>query len=699
MAHRIILLLTISLTAGFAWMVREVPYPAAGQLGDLFSLLTNGSLYGTAIRDLMNFRGAYLYDLWGIFLYLSIFSLILAIGGLWVNRLLPDLPADCGVIRITVQWALGTGSVSILWFLFATMGWLSSNVALPMAALGLGFALYKSPSILIRLRTFRSSLSGWSLTEKIALSFLTVWLIIWASNAFVPETWIDSLVYHLGLPSYYMANRDFRPDPHVIFSYNNQNAQMLYLWSLLMKSEVALKLLNWTFLVMILIALYGFVEKYSNRFCALMAVLMMALLPMTVWQVTYASNDLQMAFGLLMGWILMAQACNAGSETSRNRVLLVSGFCFGIAFGTKTNSLAVILWSFFALMVYLLRKDRGWAQLKSAGFWLGGIGLFSLPWILRNSYYSGNPVYPFFQELMGKSYLKEWHSAEVFVGTMREYVGNPHLAIISNAKELFEVLIGVRFGDTVMYQIGWILGLFLFALAPFLHRGRASLVMRMTTLTALASFWTMSRIVVNPRYALVCFLFLCIPVGVELTESSKSQKMRSLIFALILSNLFFHGTVKNLVHYGFKSSAMTLLGASPERFDFSIHPFSLIKIHEFRAISDFAEVQIGERERVLMIGLYTPYRFDRPFHYSSNLDRQWIDEALDTQNKPGELHKLLIREGFDYILFDRLGWERYFKSHFSRMTQEKIKVLTDFFEKYTEPKASTENYTLLKIAR
>src|SRR3989339_728843 len=90
--------------------------------------------------------------------------------------------------------------------------------------------------------------------------------------AFVPESWFDALVYHLGLPSYYIANKEFVPSPYNIFSYLNQNSEMLFLWSLLMKSEVALKLLNWTFLVMTLVAVYTFVKIFSDIYCGLVAV-------------------------------------------------------------------------------------------------------------------------------------------------------------------------------------------------------------------------------------------------------------------------------------------------------------------------------------------------------------------------------------------------------------------------------------------
>jgi len=348
------------------------------------------------------------------------------------------------------------------------------------------------------------------------------------------------------------------------------------------------------------------------------------------------------------------------------------------------------------VLLFFLRKYGIRALSKMVGSWLVGILLFSAPWLIRNVSNTGNPVYPLFQETLKKPHIKEWHDAKGFFGTSEKTKKRPR-AVISNYKELMEVLIGIRYEQIVMYQTGWILGLFLLAAVPFFCRGSPFVFARATSLVALASFLTMSTIVLIPRYALVCFIFLSISVSLAMFKLSENKVLRFIISIIIFSNIFFHGTIKNLVNCGLYAGVTTALGASPERFEFVVHRFPEIRIHEFVGISDFAKKNIGDNEKVLMIGLYTPYRFSKPFHYSSYIDRQFIDETLDSCETPVQLRDFLVRQGFRYILFDHPAWEQYNESHLSRMTSEKAKILDGFFKQYSQRLAFTENLSFYKI--
>lgn len=704
-ASRIILTLAIALTAAFAWLSFRQDYAPVGGIGELLNLLKDKSLYGNALADLGQMRGAYIRDIWGVLVFISMASLIFACGSFCTKRFASDLAGECTALLIPLNWALGSGIVAMLWFFLATFGLIYSAVAYLLCTAGLLITFFRVPAIFKDLKSRVQDTSDWPILERIVFYFIAVWILLWGLNAFVPETWLDSLVYQLGLPSFYIANGEFKPDPHVIFSYNFQNAQMLYLWALLAKSEVALKLLNWTFLLMLTLTVYGLVRQLSNRFCGFAAALLVCIMPMTVWQVTYASNDLQTAFYLLVGWMLLANFMKQGSKTqqkkqpdgSRIQVLILSGFCFGIAIGTKISALAVAFWSFLALL-YFLHRDYGRRLMFSLVCgWTLGLFLFSSPWFARNLWYAGNPLYPFFQGITGQSHVKEWHDAKILVGTTKEFASNKSLAVISGFRELIEVLAGLRYGETLMYQTGWILGIFLLALILFFSRGDPALYARLSAAVGIASFWAMSYVVVNPRYALVCMFFLAIPAGIGMITLSENRIFRVVLITLILSNLLFHGTLQILRTYVLQSGVMTLIGASLERFKFTVHPFTLINVNDFAEINDFAQSFLDDEDKVLMAGFYTPYRFKMRFHYSSNLDRQLIDELLELSETPEDLGRNLKERGFTHILFDGNGWDRYMKTQYSNMTAEKTKVFEDYLSGVAKPFARTRTITFYRL--
>ena len=97
-----------------------------------------------------------------------------------------------------------------------------------------------------------------------------------------------------------------------------------------------------------------------------------------------------------------------------------------------------------------------------------------------------------------------------------------------------------------------------------------------------------------------------------------------------------------------------------------------------------------------MMGIAMPYPFEKPFLYSSPLDVQYIDEALDRCSSPLELKQFLEDSGFHYILYSDL-WSAYINSTHSKMTQEKIDVLKAFFKEYLTLLNSQNKLKLFKI--
>jgi len=719
-AEYAVLSISIGLTALFAYKSWNVVLPPWEYALDQLKVMTDKSFYITSIGELLRFQGGYLKNLYGLLVYISMSTLILSIGHGWIKVLFDhkiykiDHPLKHRLIIIPIAWALGAATVSLIWFVLATAGLISSRIAFGLGLTGFGIglfhfhALWKEWKENAEHRSIFTVIAEWSIVERSILLFLTVWCLIWALNAFYPELWTDALVYHLGLPAYYIANQEFVPTPYSILSYLSQNAQMIYMWGLLMKSEVAIKLINWTFLVMTSLLLFGVVEKKANRFCGLMAVLLLLMMPMIIVQSTNISNDLQTAFYLLTGWVLcllyLTESKKSLSKQDGYKMLFISGCCFGAAFGTKYYALCVILLSFVCILFLLFRRQNRRVLFSFMTSWFIGILLFSTPWLVRTYYYTGNPIYPFQQQIFKRPYIKDWHSPKGFAEDENSvsdqmYVNKPQKTrpnslVLSSYSEYFKHVIGTVPGTT-LYQVGWILGIFLVAVLCFIYKN--NIFAQLTCLLGLGSWFLLSQIVLRPRFHLASIVLLIIPFGISLSAFTRNKAARISIILTLFSALFFHGTVTNLVYKGLTAFVITATGIKLGKFTFKSHSSPNLRTVELIEMSDFAKSVVGLDEKVLLVGLTHPYRFESPFVYSSPMDVQFIDESLEFCETGDDLRDYLLKNKINYILIDPQAWRDYLNTTISKMTQDKLNIMSTFFSNFTKALSKTENLIFFSL--
>src|SRR5262245_4036208 len=79
------------------------------------------------------------------------------------------------------------------------------------------------------------------------------------------------------------------------------------------------------------------------------------------------------------------------------RWLILAGLFCGFAIGTKYPGLLFLL-LLAAVAVYIAFKRKELLPLLAVVI----AGLISAPWFVRNYYYTRNPLFPFFYELLGK---------------------------------------------------------------------------------------------------------------------------------------------------------------------------------------------------------------------------------------------------------------------------------------------------------
>lgn len=346
------------------------------------------------------------------------------------------------------SWAVGAFLLELTWpghktyltlaerFIFSSGLGLGFNI---MAVLGLGllgganaWIAYGLPGLeLLLLVRYRGAIwerpaqlwrdySGWRQSAPRWEKWLGFWLLALAIltilMTFAPPLSWDSLMYHLEAVRYYVAAGRIEFLPRIGQSNFPFGAEMLFLWGMLLHGEGLAQGFSW---------LYGLLGAgaclvFARRFFANLgttqarqAGLLAGAIYLSSYHVwllmTWAYTDLMLAFYALLAahafWLALE---NRGRAAWGLAFLggLMAGFSCG---GKYTGILAAAGLVLGGLVFTRFQKSAssfGNFIQASIAYSLGGALSFA-PWLIRNFFFAGNPVAPFYGGIRG------WDAEEV----------------------------------------------------------------------------------------------------------------------------------------------------------------------------------------------------------------------------------------------------------------------------------------------
>ncbi len=306
------------------------------------------------------------------------------------------------------SYLLGSLFTSLLWFGLGELQWIKIETALGLILIGLSLfavTLYegvkKKTAGLTAPRLFWRKISG---IEKILIIILAVFLGMLSAAAFDIPLLGDTVITHLGLPGYYVNHGAVVINPYNYQSFIPQNMEMLMIWPLLLNSEFAAQLIVWGACVVFVLQVWGFLLRHTNNLIALLAVFIVLSAPIFILSVTCVKNDIFGAMFLFAHFCALMEVLNEPDKTSGTlkRWALLSGLFCGGAVGHKLILMPALIWSCLALMLndYQQMKKKANHRFLSP-FWICGVFMVLAPWFLRTYLATGNPVYPFLNNLFG----------------------------------------------------------------------------------------------------------------------------------------------------------------------------------------------------------------------------------------------------------------------------------------------------------
>ena len=255
-----------------------------------------------------------------------------------------------------------------------------------------------------------------SQVSRLLVIYIGLILALTLSVSLLPPTAWDSLMYHLTAPKLYLQSHKIGPLNQITTSTYPFGMEMLFTWAMALHNDSLPQAVHWLFglltaITLILMAnrFFDSLNEVKRQLTGLLAASFYLSIPLVQTLMTWAYTDLLLIFyALLTLYILLLILKSKAQTQDWLRLALLAGVMGGLCFGGK-------YWSALPLagagLVFLVIG----AQEKIKGRRLGGsfvtfgliTGFVASPWLIRNWFFSDNPIAPF---LFG---VRGWSKAEL----------------------------------------------------------------------------------------------------------------------------------------------------------------------------------------------------------------------------------------------------------------------------------------------
>lgn len=304
------------------------------------------------------------------------------------------------VLGVLFALAVGFWLLAVLVLVVGTV----NSAEVPCVFLVLLCWLWPAPRKFIRsfyVSTERTD--GWA---KLMIVCLLLAAVLNLAGALAPPFEYDELEYHLGALADYQRMGRIVFLPHNVYSNMPQLTEMLYLLAKTTTSDIAAKLLHWLFGALGAFAVYGLAQRLWSKTVGLTAAALFYCTPLVQDLGETARIDLAttffatLAFGALVLWT---------EEEESRKHLWLSALCVGAAVATKWPAIPVVLLPVVVMLV--VRRD--FQRLPAFCFLAAAI---IVPWLVKNWWLTGNPVYPLFPTWCPNPH---WSAAQSMVFSQR----------------------------------------------------------------------------------------------------------------------------------------------------------------------------------------------------------------------------------------------------------------------------------------
>jgi hypothetical protein len=531
---------------------------------------------------------------------------------------------------------LGLGLLGYLTLGAGLAGFASPLSCLVILALVFGASIREILELLRRaaaagVRSFRLELGP---AEAAAFAILGAFLAVTLLGALSPPFYYDGLVYHLSVPKLHLLRGFVGHVPENVHAQYPSLAQMLYLLALGLRDDIAVKLLNFGIGLVLAAAVYLFGRTFADRATGAWAAVIVLTTEAVAMTLTRVMIDA--ATALFPFLALFAIALWDRDECRNPRLLLLAGLLGGLAISTKYTDFW--LWAILLAAVALLalKRGRGAAAILPP-LLAGGTSLIVLlPWLMKTGSWTGNPVFPFFFDLLGGRPWDAW--AQERFAAYNAGMGGPisWRSIYRTPLEMFLIR-----GSMENLTLG---ALFLLAL-PFVLADRSrprAFALAGAVLLAYVPYWFLSARIVRYLVLVVpCAALLVAHARTALVPGSRAHRaLGAVLIAGMLHNLAFFAVDELTV---FEPVAVALGAETREAFlSRKLQPYEAMR---------FASRTLPRDAKVFFIGETRGYHLDRDYIANSAHDPSLLAALVRRTRDAGGVARELRALGVTHLLY------------------------------------------------
>jgi len=371
-------------------------------------------------------------------------ALAIAAGGwgLWPSRWLSCQPRPL-LQQACLAIAVGLGILSLTTLALGIIGRLNRVTAWTLLATGGALLLH----YLARARNDPHQTSDASkpvtrlLLPGLGLSVLAVPLTIALLGATLPPRvlWAgenrayDVLEYHLQAPREYFEAGRVHFLPHNVYASFPQQMEMLYLLLMHLAGNphaagIPAQMLHGMCALLTVLALAAWTAPGWPRWLVALAA---GSVPWLAYLGCLAYVECGVTFFAVVAAGLLANSTD-GSVPGERRTALAAGLCAGLAGGCKYTAVAMVAVA-LGLAWLLAQRAKLSTRLGRLACYLFGATLTFAPWAVRNTAWTGNPVYPFAYRWFGGTAWSaeqdvQWHRGHRVAPEFGGLVGRIRLA-------------------------------------------------------------------------------------------------------------------------------------------------------------------------------------------------------------------------------------------------------------------------------
>jgi hypothetical protein len=494
---------------------------------------------------------------------------------------------------------------------------------------------------------------------KAALLLAGALLLLLLPNALVPETFYDSLEYHLGLPSLYLLEGRLIATPEMAFAGVPGLAGLLYGWALTLDHlGITAHVLAASFTLKTCCALMGIAVRLKKPAAGAWAVLLFAAIPI-VQSLTYMTTvELVWAYYtvVLLGALL---ALSAAPQAQQKSWSIVVGLLLGAALLCKN-----LAWGLPLAVVMF--PGVSWRN-KIQSIALGGACL--AVWWLKNTVQYGNPLFPFLHSYLrpeavqpATAYLGE--GAKIAWGTFPSFAFFGDFVLAPWRMMLFRL----KMPDS--------LGPLFLGLLPLLGVMRLDRSARQIAIFTAAVWLPLSLAVMLPRYFVAAVAPLMLLYGwlITASEGKTQRRLGGLVLAAaLIVGVAYRGHAVPKAQWqaftGERSPAAYLTHSSEPFYHSPLFPAA-----QFLK----SEAHVG---RLLLFGDARPFYLRHPFIYTMPLQASHLERWAASATNAEELYTTMAARGISHIVVNHAEIVRLQTA--LKFSVKSKRVLDAFWAKYT----------------